>query len=213
MFGKRAPDPARAQQRYRELATGYDDSSRREQPRRLRTIEQLQLAPGACVLDVACGTGLSFAPLHQRVGAAGTIVGVELVAEMAQLARARVAERGWSNVTVIESDVAVADLSAWRFDALLFHYTHDVLQSPAALNNVFGATRPGARVALAGIKTVHPLLWPLNLWARARGWRYRTTSANLDQPWRNLKPWVARLTVDTELLGTAYIATGQVVAR
>lgn len=212
MFGKPAPDPARAKRRYRRLAAGYDASSRHELPRRLRTIEHLHLQPGACVLDVACGTGLSFAPLCERVGANGTVVGVELVAEMARQARARVAEQHLGNVIVIESDIANADLSPWHFDALLFHYTHDVLQSPPALAHVFARARPGARVAVAGIKTVHPLLFPLNFWARTRGWRYRTTSANLDQPWRNLRPWVARLSVETELLGTAFIAAGEVVA-
>ena len=85
-----------------------------------------------------------------------------------------------------------------------------MLQSPAALNNLFDSVRPGARVAVAGIKTVHPLLLPLNLWARLRGWRYRTSSINLDAPWRPLAPWVPQLDIETFLLGTAFVGSGTV---
>jgi len=204
------PDPQLAIDRYRRLAAGYDASSRREWPRRLRTIDALELVPGAVVLDVACGTGLSFAPLVERVGAAGTVVGVELSPQMGEFAAARIEAAGWRNVHLRVEDIAAADLSRFRFDAVLLHYAHDVLCSPPALANVFAHARPGATVAIAGIKTVHPLLAPLNLWARARGWRYRTSSEHLAAPWRALAPWVPRFDVETFLLGTAFVGRGRV---
>lgn len=205
-----APDPQRARDRYRRLAESYDASSQREWPRRLRAIERLALQPGAAVLDVACGTGLSFSPLRERVGATGRVVGIELSPEMAAKARARIDAAGWSNVRLLLADAADADLAPYRFDAVLLHYAHDVLQSPAAVANIFSAVQPGATVAVAGIRTVHPWLAPLNLWARLRGWRYRTSRANLDVPWRPLAPWVPRFEVESFLLGTAFIACGRV---
>ena len=43
--------------------------------------------PGDAVLDVACGTGLSFPLLEEAIGPAGRLVGVELSPEMAAIAR------------------------------------------------------------------------------------------------------------------------------
>ncbi len=204
------PDPRRAIDRYRKLVHRYDASSHREWPRRLRAIERLELQPGWAVLDVACGTGLSFAPLRARVGASGCVVGVELSPQMAARARERVDAAGWRNVQLIIADAADADLSTHRFDAVLLHYAHDVLCSPQALTNIFAAVNPGATVAVAGIKTVHPLLLPLNLWARLRGWRYRTSSAHLDGPWQPMARWVPHVEVESFLLGTAFVAHGRV---
>jgi ubiquinone/menaquinone biosynthesis C-methylase UbiE len=206
------PDARRAIENYRRLAAGYDASSRRETPLRLRTIDLLRLAPGQRVLDVACGTGLSFAPLVTRVGATGTVVGVEISPEMAQLARERIAREGWANVEIRVGDVAQAELGAGLFDAALFHYTHDVLQAPEALARIFAGLRPGARVAVAGLKTTHPLLFPLNIAAWWRGRRYRTTDANLRRPWIHLLRWVPDFTWHTTYLGTGYIGSGSVRA-
>jgi ubiquinone/menaquinone biosynthesis C-methylase UbiE len=204
------PDAQRAIENYRELAAGYDASSRRETPLRLRTIDLLHLKPGERVLDVACGTGLSFAPLLERVGTDGRVVGVEISPEMAQLARARIAREGWTAIEVRVGDVATVNLGAAGFDAALFHYTHDVLQAPEALAHLFACLRPGARVAVAGLKTTHPLLVPLNLSAWWRGRRYRTTDANLRQPWIHLLRWVPDFTWRATYLGTGYIGSGTV---
>ena len=204
------PDPQRAIENYRQLAAGYDASSRRELPLRLRTIDLLQLRPGQNVLDVACGTGLSFAPLHERVGATGRVVGVEVSPEMAELARARIEQAGWRAVEVRVGDITTADLGNANFDAALFHYTHDVLQAPDALARIFLSLRPGARVAVAGLKTAHPLLVPLNFSAWWRGRRYRTTDANLRRPWIHLLRWVPDFTWQTTYFGTGYIGSGTV---
>lgn len=202
------PDPQRAIARYRRLAAGYDASSRREMPLRLRTIALLQLQPGQRVLDVACGTGLSFSALRAGVGDDGAVLGLEVSPEMAAIARARIEAHGWTNVAVQVGDVAAIELAPRAFDAALFHYTHDVLQSPPALARVFAALRPGARVAVAGLKTAHPLLVPLNLWAWWRGRPYRTTDANLRRPWMNLLAWAPDFRWQPIHLGTGYIGCG-----
>lgn len=202
------PDPQRAIANYRDLAAGYDASSRRETPLRLRTIDLLALTPGQRVLDVACGTGLSFGALAAGVGKTGLVLGVEVSPDMAAVARSRVTNEGWVNVDVRVGDVATADLGTVPFDAALFHYTHDVLQAPDALAHLFAHVRAGARVAVAGLKTTHPLLFPLNLSAWWRGRCYRTTDANLRTPWIHLVRWVPDFTWRPTYLGTGYIGWG-----
>jgi len=180
------PDPRRAVAQYRRHAAGYDASARRTMRLRRRAIDWLELAPGERVLDVACGTGLSLPLLAERVGAAGQVVGVELSPEMIGQARARVAQAGLAQVVLIEAAMERAPLEG-RFDAVLFNYTHDVLQSPRALDNVFAHVRPGARVVAAGVK--HPPAWlfPLRLLRLWKARPYLTTFRGLGRPWAPLE--------------------------
>ena len=208
----RGPDPQRAAEKYRRHARGYDATAARTMAIRRRAVGLLALRAGETVLDVACGTGLSLSPLVEAVGPSGRVVGVEVSAEMLRQAQARVERSGWRNVTLIEAPAEEARLcpaGAPCFDAILFHYTHDVLQSPAALRNILRAARPGARVALAGIK--YPSLWMLPAWlyrlAKARP--YVTTYRGLRRPWQPLAPHLAALRVEPVLWGTNYLAHGR----
>jgi len=197
------PDPRRAVAQYRRHAAGYDASARRTMAIRRRCIELLELRPGERVLDVACGTGLSFALLAERVGPGGEVVGVELSPEMAQQARARAARL--PRVRLIEGTMEEAVLEG-RFDAVLFHYTHDVLQSPRALVNIFAHANAGMRVAVAGVK--HPPAWlfPLRLLRLWKARPYLTTYRGLDRPWAPLERFVEGMSVRQVMLGTNYLA-------
>lgn len=205
-----APDPERAIARYREHAAGYDASAQRTMPLRRRAIAQLRLQPGDAVLDVACGTGLSFPLLAAPIGPPGRVVGVELSPEMAERARARVADGGWRNVGLVVAAMEAADLSPPHgpFDAVLFNFTHDVLQSERALANVFAACKPGARIAIAGSKLLPWYAAPLNAYVRWNNAPYMTTQRNLDRPWRLLVRHVPDLVVEPALFGAAYLAFG-----
>lgn len=137
--------------KYRRRAHSYDGTCGPTWPIRERAVAALALRPGERVLDVACGTGLSLALLREGVGAEGHVVGFDHSAEMLAQARQRVAAAGWHNVTLLRS--AAQELALPQpVDALLFHYTHDILRSPSALERVLACARPGARVAIAGLK-------------------------------------------------------------
>ena len=203
-----APDHRLAIERYREHAPRYDASAARTMPLRRRTIERLGLRRGDAVLDVGCGTGLSFALLASAVGADGRVVGVELSPAMAGLARERVAEAGWTNVRVVEAAVEDAALPG-PFDAVLFNFTHDVLQSPVALARIFATVRPGARVAVSGSRLLPRWLEPVNALVRRMNAPYMTTFAGLRRPWRHLAEYIPDLRVRSALWGAAYVACGR----
>ena len=61
-------------------------------------LERLKLKPGNVVLDVACGTGLNFQYLVERVGEAGIIVGVDGSTGMLEKARQRTRCNGWDSI-------------------------------------------------------------------------------------------------------------------
>ncbi len=196
--------------RYDALAAGYDASALNTLPLRYRTVWNLALRPGDAVLDVACGTGLSFALLAEAIGPSGRLVGVECSPAMAALARARIERAGWANAELVVAAMEDADLAPPRgpFDAVAFNFTHDVLQSEAALANIFAACKPGARIAVTGSKLLPWYLAPFNAWVRRINAPYMATQRNLDRPWRLLERYVPDLAVTPALFGAGYLAKG-----
>lgn len=194
--------------KYRRRAAGYDASTGRTSPLRLRTIDGLLLQPGDVVLDVGCGTGLSFEPLRERVGPTGRIVGVDQSPEMAQQAMQRAQSRGWSDVTVVVG--AIEDFR-WpgRFDAILFNYAHDITRSPQAVANIFRHAAPQARVAMAGMKLFPWWAGPLNLYALAKNWGWNGSVAGMRSPWDIVQRHVPDLEVESTQFGMGYIARGR----
>ena len=110
---------------YRRRASRYDWTSKlywllgfRERRYRRLTVEGLRLSPGDTVVDVACGTGLNFPLLEEKVGPTGRIVGVDLTDAMLEKARERVDREGWQNVELVRSDAAEYDFPPGLGDAL-----------------------------------------------------------------------------------------------
>ncbi|MFZ4482097.1 MAG: class I SAM-dependent methyltransferase [Rhodoferax sp.] len=139
----------------------YDLELTALEPIRRNAIDRLQLEPGATVLDVGCGTGLSFEPLQAAVGQSGQIIGIEQCHEMLDLARARVTQQGWINVTLLDTTAEVTSIST-HGDAALFHFTHDILRNPNAIGRVVQCVRPGARIVAAGLQWSCPWAWVTN---------------------------------------------------
>lgn len=158
------------------------------------------------VLDVACGTGINFALIEERIGPQGRLVGIDLSAEMLGLAADRVRSQGWENVSLIESAIEAAQLPG-PFDAALFSLTHDVLQAPDAIERVLRQLKPGGRVASFGSKWAPRWAVPVNLvvWLIAR--RYVTTFAGFERPWKMLVRQID-LRVESLAFGGAYLAWG-----
>jgi ubiquinone/menaquinone biosynthesis C-methylase UbiE len=97
----RAPNRSTALEQYRLRARFYDAQLALAEPVRRRAIERLGLRRGETVLDVGCGTGLSFELLEQRIGHdAGKIVGIEQSSDMIEQARARAERNRFENLSI-----------------------------------------------------------------------------------------------------------------
>lgn len=201
-----------ANAKYRKHAGGYDATTGRTRRIRRRTIELLRLGAGDTVVDVGCGTGLSFAQLEEGIGERGRLIGVEQSPDMLAIARRRVAACGWSNVTLIESPAEEAAIPG-PVDAVLFHFAHDILRSSAALDNVLARARPGARVAAAGMQYLPWWLLPANLIILAKARPYVASLEGLGQPWSLLGPRLDAVHTETALLGSCFIAHGRIAAE
>ena len=169
--------------RYGKLAPVYErtlgDRLLYAQARR-RAVELLRLAPGATVVDFACGTGLNFALVEGRIGPSGTLIGVDLTAAMLRRASARVNRSGWSNVHLVQLDVTsltreqleqrAALRAGQQVDAVLCTLGMSVIpQWEAAWNAMLALVRPGGTAALMdgspppkrtiSTRLVWPLIW------------------------------------------------------
>lgn len=98
---------------YRKRATNYNSTSHvyslfgfRLGSYRERAVAALALHKGDTVVDIGCGTGANFPSLQQVIGPEGKIIGVDLTDAMLTQARERVAEKGWRNVQLVQSDAA-----------------------------------------------------------------------------------------------------------
>lgn len=176
---------------------------------RREAVDLLDLKRGDVVIDVACGTGLSFPLLEDRIGAEGKLIGIDLSPDMLEQARKRIEQEGWQNVSLIEAAVEDAAIPV-PADAVFFHFTHDVMRDPAALDNIFRYAKPGARVASAGGKRAPWWNVPVNLvmWRISR--RYITTFEGFACPWSHLERYLANLRVKPVLFGAGYIAWGRI---
>ena len=200
------PDQQLAINKYRRGAATYDDSNRFRRLRQ-RCVDLLDLKPGDAVLDAACGTGLNFPLIQAAVGERGSLIGVDLSPDMLAVARQRVSEHGWNNVSLISSSVEDASIPS-DLDGALFFLTHDVMRSVLAIQNVLQHLRHRGRVVAAGAKWASWWAWPVNLavWQRAR--QYTTTFEGFSRPWSHLGRHIRKLEVEMHLYGTMYVASG-----
>lgn len=201
---------ARSIRKYSHRATGYDSTCRPTWPARLATIDKLQLLPGQHVLDVGCGTGLSLELLHRAVGDTGLVSGVEQSPQMIALARQKVQTAGWRNVMLYEAAAQGFNLRV-PIDAFLFHYTHDILRSDAALDSLVQLAKPGARIAIAGIKYFPWWMAPLNLWVYFKNVGYNGSPGELYTPWDKISPRIADWEMSSTQWGMGYIASGRLL--
>jgi len=194
-------------ERYRRVAAGYDRSAERTMPLRLRTIALLQLRPGDVVIDVGAGTGLSYEPLLAAVGPTGRVLAFEQSPDMFAQAQARVGRHGWKNVWHVCSSAETVQLPQ-PADAVLFNYVHDISRTPGAVANVMAQVKPGARVAMAGMKFFPWWTGPLNLLAWLKNRPYNACPADLWTPWDHVQAHCESFGRTATQAGMGYIAWG-----
>jgi arsenite methyltransferase len=199
----------RSIEKYRRKAKIYDSTTGRTDTIRLQTIERLRLSPGQVVLDVGCGSGVSFAMLLERVGPEGTVFGFDQSPEMLALARKKCVDQAWSNVHVQEG-FAESVRFPKPLDAILFHYTHDIFQSPLAIENILSQAAPGARVSIAGMKNFAWWTGPFTLLSFFKNYAWNGNPRGLWEPWRLIRPRLDDYHWESTQWGMGYMASGLV---
>lgn len=131
---------------YGELSHLYDLTFGRVfYDRIVRVIRELEIPPGAEVLELGVGTGLTLDayPTHCRV------TGVDLAADMLAKARARVVRHGWSHVTLRQADAMNLAFPDHSFDYVMaFHVVSVVPDARRMMAEMRRVCRPGGTITV-----------------------------------------------------------------
>ena len=141
---------SRAATAYNAAADAYDEPANSFWGRFGRaTVERLQLAPGARVLDVCCGSGASALPAAESVGPTGSVLGVDLATKLLELARSKAAAQGLRNVEFRHGDLLDLGLPEAQFDAAVCVFgIFFVPDMPAAVRALWRVVKPGGKLAI-----------------------------------------------------------------
>ena len=127
-------------------APGWDRRFPDDAPAYAAAVGTLAPPAGGVVADVGCGTGRALPALRDAVGPGGTVLALDLTAEMLAAARERAAASG---AGLAQADGARLPLADGALSAVFTAgYLPHVADPVAALRELARVTRPGARIAI-----------------------------------------------------------------
>jgi len=114
-----------------------------------RTVERLELSPGARVLDVCCGSGASAISACELIGPTGYVLGVDLAENLLDMARNKAKQRGFTNIDFRTGDLLNLGLPEANFDAVVCVFgIFFVPEMEAAVRELWRLVRPGGKLAI-----------------------------------------------------------------
>ncbi len=125
---------------------------------RRHAVDLLKLKPGDRVVDLGCGTGLSFSHIVERIGPEGHLTGVDMTAGMLACARERCDRSGWHNVELVQSEITKYEFPQSIDAVLTTGVMGYVPESDRVIQSAAQALAPGGRLVILDAKK--PDAWP-----------------------------------------------------
>jgi demethylmenaquinone methyltransferase/2-methoxy-6-polyprenyl-1,4-benzoquinol methylase len=176
------------------------------------SIQALGLKPGDTVVDIGCGTGLTFPLLVKAVGPRGRIIGIDLSSDMLEQAQQRVRDNHWMNIELV-----CADASEYVFpqnlDGILSNFALILVPEvgQVVLNGCL-ALKPGGRFSI--LDMAWPTGWSFNwrhvlFWLRPLGLTLETLEKKpWESVWQAMEENLEEVTLNRYWYGSMYQTSG-----
>lgn len=131
---------------YYELSHLYDLLFKRVfYPRIAAVIRSLNIAPGAQVLEVGVGTGLSLTAYPTQC----QVTGIDLAPDMLEQAQEKIDQNGWRHLKLMEMDAMNLKFADNSFDYVMaFHVVSVVPDGARVMREMLRVSKPGATVVI-----------------------------------------------------------------
>jgi len=117
-------------------------------------LDEVAVAPGEVVLDVACGPGTVTRLAAARVGASGRVTGADISPAMLSIAMSKPAVEG-GTIDYVETPAAPLAVESGEFDVVVCQQGLQFFPDRhAALREMHRALRPGGRVGIATWRSI-----------------------------------------------------------
>jgi phosphatidylethanolamine/phosphatidyl-N-methylethanolamine N-methyltransferase len=149
-------------------------------PRIARVLASLKIQPGARVLELGVGTGLSLSAYPPHC----SVMGIDLAQDMLDQAAEKIADNGWRNITLQQMDAQNLEFPSNSFDYVMaFHVVSVVPDAQRLMAEARRVCRPGGKLVIINhFRSERPLIGNIvdlaDPLTRKLGWR---TTLKLDE--------------------------------
>ena len=176
---------------------------------RRHAVDLLNLKKGDRVVDLGCGTGLSFPHIIDRIDPEGHLTGVDMTAGMLACARERCDRAGWHNVDLVQSEIASYVFQKGIDAVLATGALGYVPECDRVIQSVAQALAPDGRLVILDAK--QPDAWPLWLFQLVFKIK-KPLGLGIEffdnRPWESVERHFPQTTFEERYGGWVYFSTG-----
>jgi S-adenosylmethionine-diacylgycerolhomoserine-N-methlytransferase len=163
---------ARMESFYAGQAEAYDDFRKRLLQGRQELWNLIDAPGGGTWIDMGGGTGANLDYFGDRLATLGKVYVLDLSHSLLEVAKKRIAAKGWTNVETVEADATSFQPAGGPVDVVTFSYSLTMIPDWfAAIENALAMLRPGGVIGVVDFYVARK--FPTDGLAR-HGWLTRT---------------------------------------
>jgi S-adenosylmethionine-diacylgycerolhomoserine-N-methlytransferase len=140
---------ARMENFYAGQAEAYDDFRKRLLKGRQELWNAIPIPAGGTWLDMGGGTGANLDYFGPRLPQLGKVYVLDLSHSLLEIAKKRIAEKNWTNVTAVEADATTFQPASGPVDVVTFSYSLTMIPDWfAAIENALAMLKPGGTIGV-----------------------------------------------------------------